>query len=69
MAMALFLRPFSRYGGRKASKNGPTSPMKPDLLEKKRMFGSNGRLTVTVSFPAPQNRRNFAQLYTVLGIR
>jgi hypothetical protein len=34
---------YSRHGGRKASRNGPTSPMKPYLPEKKRKPGSNGQ--------------------------
>jgi len=52
----------SLHGGRKASKNGPTSPMKPDLPEKKTMFGSDGRFWAGKRQPAltldPENRND-----------
>jgi hypothetical protein len=58
----------SRHGGRKASKNGPTSPIKPDLPKKKRMSGSNGRFWAGKRQPAltldPENRNGPRQSKT-----
>jgi len=42
----------SRHGERKASRNGPTSPRKQDLPEKKRKPGSNGRFWARERQPA-----------------